>query len=754
VLIAALLGQGCAAPGRRLQYLLGEENSFEHYRDYATAIEYPTEAEASPSDPDLFAPPRSLTSVEDAVRRPITLQEAIRLALENSKILVENQTFGSPANPLMSNPAAVASVYDTGIQETGFLFGNRGTEAALSDFDPLFTNNMQWGRTEDPQNSPNLGLPSGASLVDETAQWQARLEKNLANSGTVAVEHTWNYSQNNNTRLFPSAYTGFLGFEYRQPLLAGSGTEFTRIAGPLSQNLRGVSGVSQGVVISRINTDISLLDFEQSVSTTVRDVESKYWDFYLALQLYQSEIDTLTDITDYYHILRGREDAGDAVSQAANRLYESDARVRGSLADVLKEEQLLRRLLGLPLNDGTFLVPADDPTEAELVPEWQSSLLEALANRPELRKQKWQIRSLELQLVAAKNVSRPRLDFVSQYRINGFGDNLTGEEDDDGLTDTGFASAYESLTQGDNTAWNLGFSFAMPVGLRLLRAQVRNYELRLRKAREALAMQEREVARELNDAMLEMQRWYALAETGARRANENDRLELAAVTRVKSERERRPESIGRALDAKISSREADQGYLRSVIEYNKAVTLLNFRKGMTLAANSILLAEGEWNPPAYEDARERGEAMSHALDNTHVMTEPPEFSGGPGPNSWESTGNPNRPFVPGQVPEGAATMPGPESAVPQVPPADAVPQEEQFPAPEPRPERDQPNPLYDSVSQSGTADDAVEVESPWWFSGISFKRLLPEGKNSRPVDNSRRRAEGRARMSTTGKPGI
>ncbi len=42
------------------------------------------------------------------------------------------------------------------------------------------------------------------------------------------------------------------------------------------------------------------------------------------------------------------------------------------------------------------------------------------------------IRSLELQLKAAKNLSRPRLDFVSQYRINGFGDNLLGEEDDDG----------------------------------------------------------------------------------------------------------------------------------------------------------------------------------------------------------------------------------------------------------------------------------------------------------------------------------
>ena len=132
--------------------------------------------------------------------------------------------------------------------------------------------------------------------------------------------------------------------------------------------------------------------------------------------------------------------------------------MKGSLGDVLSAEYRLRRLIGLPLNDGTFLTPVDQPSEAKLVPDWESSLLESLANRSELRRQKWEIRSLELQLTAAKNLVQPRLDFVSQYRVNGFGDNLLGEEDDDGLTDAGYASAYESLTQGNNTSWNLGLS--------------------------------------------------------------------------------------------------------------------------------------------------------------------------------------------------------------------------------------------------------------------------------------------------------
>lgn len=769
VLIAALLVPGCAAPGRRLQYLVGDEATLEHYRDYATAIEYPIDPEPSAADPDLFREPRSLNSLKDIPPREITLQECIRLSLSNAKIIVEDQSFGSPANPLMSSPARVASVYDTAIQETGYLFGNRGAEAALADFDPIFTNSMQWGRSEDPQNSPNLGIASGQTLVDETAQWQARLEKSLANSGTVGVEHAWNYSQNNNTRLFPSAYTGYLQAEYRQPLLAGFGTEFTRIAGPLNQGLRGVSGVSQGVVISRINSDISILDFEQSVTNMIRDVETKYWDLHLAMQLYQSEIETLEDITYYRHVLSTRADAADAVSQAENRLYEAMARVQGSLADVLREEARLRRLLGLPLVDDTFLMPIDKPTEAQLMPDWESMMTEALANRTELRKQKWEVRSLELQLSAAKSLVRPRLDFVSQYRLNGFGDNLTGEEDDDGLTDAGYASAYESLTQGLNTTWNLGFSFSMPLGLRLARSQVRNYELRLRKAKAALAMQEREVMRELAEARNEMDRWYALAETGAKRAVVNDRFELAAATRVESEEVRDPSSIGRVLDAKISSRDADQGYLRSIVEYNKAITQLNYRKGTILAANAVSLAEGEWNPPAYEDARERGEAMSSGIDNTHLRTEPVEFVAGPGQNSWEARGNPNRPHVPGVVESTDGAVPvSPRSSVPDVPPAEreteskagtsapmTVPGSELDTKPE-EPQRKSDDKEFDAV-EGGPASFGTPGIRRVSFPGFEFKLNAESGDETGPESGGARKSSskpGRARMSSTGKPGF
>lgn len=653
-----MLSPGCAAPGSRLQYLIGDKPTLEHYRDYATSIEYPVETEARETDPGLFRVPRKVETMEqfeELTRRDIRLEECTKMALSSAAILKEDQNFGSPANPLLSNPSRVASVYDSAIQDTGILFGSRGTEAALSDFDPLFTSNIQLGRSEDPQNSPNLGLQEGQTLADNTGQFQARLEKFLANSGVVAVQHDWNYSRNNVTRLFPSAFTGSVQAEYRQPLLAGAGTEFTRTAGPLAQGIRGVSGVSQGVLISRINTDIALVDFEQSVTTLARDVETKYWDLYLSLRALDSDVRKLENHAEFVIDLGGDEPGPGiprhAWLEAVAEMYSAHARVKGSLTDVLSAENRLRRLTGMPISDGTFLAPVDEPSEARLVPDWESSLIEALANRAELRRQKWEIRSLELQLDAARNLTRPRLDFVSQYRVNGFGNNLFGQNDDDGQTNVGYQSAYESLTQGDNTGWGLGLQFTMPVGLRIARSQVRNYELRLRKARVVLEEMEVELARELNNSILEMDRWFLLGERAVGESAYIDEASKYFEDGLGIGGQRTWQDFRRKTDLRNRTVDAKQAWFRNIVEYNKAITDYNYRKGVLLQANSIYLAEGEWNPMAYEDARQRAQAMTHAFDNTHLEAIPSEFVGGPGSNSWEATGNPNRPHIPGVLDE-------------------------------------------------------------------------------------------------------
>ena len=97
---------------------------------------------------------------------------------------------------------------------------------------------------------------------------------------------------------------------------------------------------------------------------------------------------------------------------------EAEVEADAALDALYAAEAQLRRLMGLAVSDGAILRPADDPVTVDFQPAWDQNLADALARRPELRRQKWSIKGLELQLRAAENLTRPRLDFVSSLGTN------------------------------------------------------------------------------------------------------------------------------------------------------------------------------------------------------------------------------------------------------------------------------------------------------------------------------------------------
>ncbi|MCA9066865.1 MAG: TolC family protein, partial [Planctomycetaceae bacterium] len=407
--------------------------------------------------------------------------------------------------------------------------------------------------------------------------------------------------------------------------------------------------------------------------------------------------------------LSERQEYAAPIAQAEARIYEASSRVKGSLVDVLDREARLRRLLGLPLSDGKFVTPADHPSAASLDVQWDRMLNQALAHRPELRRQKFEIRSLELQLSASENLAHPRLDLVSQYRVNGFGDQLFGNEDDDGVTSVGYRSGYESIAQGHNTTWNLGLSLSVPVGLRQARVQVRNYELRLAKARMTLDEQEKEVAFELNSSLLNMQRWHKFIDDSIKRSNHVTTYANAITSRTYLEDRPDPSQLAQVLEATIQQRDADEAYLRSLVEYNKAIVDVHFRQGILLRENAVYLAEGEWNPEAYEGARLRAWDRTYAHDNLHLQTEPAEFIGGYAPSAWESTGAAERPHmlqpVTPEETERATTVP----SVPDLP--------VERPVPAPQRERSYPNEVRSAPDTARAFNPGVQPAS--WTGGQS-----------------------------------
>src|SRR5207248_1380720 len=115
------------------------------------------------------------------------------------------------------------------------------------------------------------------------------------------------------------------GFNYTQPLWSGAGTEFTRIAGPLNTNLQGLSGVNQGVTIARINTDITIVDFEVQVRNMLKDVEDVYWELYLAYRSYDSTIVARNSALRTWREVKAKSDIGAKGGGAADEAQSREA---------------------------------------------------------------------------------------------------------------------------------------------------------------------------------------------------------------------------------------------------------------------------------------------------------------------------------------------------------------------------------------------------------------------------------------------
>jgi outer membrane protein TolC len=617
---SALLG----CHGVRNLHYLGEAD-LRYYRDQALQVNYPNVEQATPQEVVYSQRPRTVRErhEEDEIW-DLSLAEAIQLALANNKMI---RTVAGQGQ-LLQNPTQSPSVYDPALRATGFLFGGRGVEAALSDFDAQFSTSMLWGRNEFVSNS---AATPGFVNTSETGTFTSSISKTFANSGFFSISHNWDYLGSNAPGLlFPSTYSGQLQALYVQPLWAGSGVEFTRIAGPARQGLGGVTGVSQGVAVVRINEDISVADFENAVITMVKDVEDLYWDLYLAYRQYDAESKNRESAYETWRQVRAFMKAGARgggagdEAQARENYFEVRARVEAALSNIYSIENQFRKLLGLPVNDGRIIRPSDDPLRAEYVVNWESSLAEALTRRVELRRQKWQIKSLELQRLAAINACNPQLNFVSSYQVNGFGDQLISRQTADGVTAEGYNSAYSTLTRGDQTGWTMGFQFSVPIGLRLARAQLHNTELQLAKARAALAAQELDISHDLADAIQQLDLAFMTARTNFDRR-------VASELRVATEKARWEVSVeGASVDlllrAQASKAAAEVAYFTSLVNYNKAIVNLNLRRGTLLDVNNISIAEDAWNYDAQDEALRRAWARSFARPKEKLYTEPAEYA--------------------------------------------------------------------------------------------------------------------------------
>ena len=635
-----------------------------------------------------IAPPRTTESPEAEEIWHLTLPEAIRIGLDNSEVVrvISLGAQGIPVGgfeptPLNTGAGAgvssslgagtLSSVYDPAIQETQIA-------TALAVFDANFTTSILWGHSSTPVNNSisagvvNTGARYPLVFNQDNATFQSTLQKRAATGAVLQLQHNVSYLYSNSpANVFPSAYTVNTQLSITQPLLGGT-----------AANPSGLEANRANIVIARLNADASVWNFKASIMAHVRSIEQQYWALsQQQISLWSRE----TAVRLGEEILRreqaelavGRATSAD-VAEAEQQLENFKLNLVTATSDVVTTERQLRNILGLPPADNRRIVPDTAPTEARLEPDWETSVAQMLAFQPDIVQQQLLVRLTELQLLLARNQLLPQLNLNALYQFNGLGNHLDNAEavsSGAGLNVIDPLVSLRNRNSGLNTQpsnirdfnqWQVGLTFAMPIGFRAPLANARQTQYQLLRQRAFLQQIVHQTTHSLARFFLEVDANYKQFRTA-------QRLRAAAQLRLEAQRAFYEEgriTIDRLLDAVSQYANAIAQEAQYKTSYNTSIAALEEAKGTLLAYDNIAVAEGPSPRKAYIQAKDQraGHGQFHIpLDGSY---HPQPINGPPLPDMVPENVPPN---INGNGPKAEFPAPVGPLGPPPVPTAPTVP---------------------------------------------------------------------------------
>jgi outer membrane protein TolC len=618
------------ALGCKQQCFLYECDSTEAYRRLGLTPQL--ENDPTPSIvPAVGSMPKPAT-INDSERPPhyISLAEAIALALENGDPGTQqlNGTVNDDPALLTGRVRTASTASNIRVLSLNPAIVGPDVEAALSKFDARWETSMNWTTTD----QPTQGLSSFQN--GDQAVFNSSLLKPLPTGGVAGI--TFNTTYQNLTsppggfQFTNPAYTPKLTFQFEQPLLQGYGVEINQLRtahpGSILTPFNTSSRV-EGILITRIRLDEERLDFERNIHTMLVNVESAYWNLYFSYWNLYSREQGLRQALEAWRVSTERFQKGAeslASPATARGQYEQFRGQRlAALDSILESEHQLRRMIGLPVEDGTRLVPIDTPTLTPYEPDWTTALNEMLALRPGLGQARQDLKFRQLDLINQKNLLLPDLRFTSSIAPNGLGNTLSGSSSSLiptnnllGPTTPNPANAFHSLATGDFVNWTLGLRYDVAIGYRDANAAVRSARLSL--------MQSMLTLRDLENrytGFLEQQYRAIFASYQQIIALRAQREAAAQQVRVRFDIYRlgarvpggQQQPIEFLLDAQRLWADALRDEYQAIINYNNALARFEYAKGTIMQHDNIVIAEGGLpqcaQVRAVEHERERSQAL-------------------------------------------------------------------------------------------------------------------------------------------------
>lgn len=340
---------------------------------------------------DTSLPDLGRVGVDMSEQKPLTLREAITLALENNK--------------------------DIEVTRQNVRIAEFDLQAARGVYEPRFSGQTYYERAKTPVFSFFGGGPDGSlttSGFGGNAGFQG-LIRQTGGSFSVTADNSRTTTNNLFSTVNPT-YATNLRFQFTQPLLRGRSFD---------QNRRQIE-------ITKRNLSLTDTQFRQRSIEIIANVQRAYWDLTYALRNLQVQRDGVRDAkTQLAHNRRLVEEGQLApidIIAAETQVANFEQTVYEALNSVTISENNLKNLISPDRMDKIWSesVTPVDPVDLDApATSLTDALQAALENRPELELNQTQkdINAIDQRFYREQN--KPQIDLIASYSINGSAGALT-----------------------------------------------------------------------------------------------------------------------------------------------------------------------------------------------------------------------------------------------------------------------------------------------------------------------------------------
>ena len=406
--------------------------------------------------------------------RPLSIDDAVKLGLEQ-------------------NPGIQIQRYEPQIQDTAVYqarsFWSPQISATLSkqSQSQAVTNSLAGG-----SNSITNGNFFTSANLNQTLPWGGSYTANFNNQRITST---------NLFTTFSPQIASNVNFQYSQPLLRNF----------------SIDAIRQQIAISKKGRELSDIQLDAVINTTVRNVKNAYWDLSATINNLKAQQESLALAQQSLSDNRKRVEIGTLapidIVQAQAEVASNEERVIVAEALIQRAQDNLRALILEPSTTDfwtTTFEPSDAAPFQEQAIDIDAAVRRALDVRADLRQAKNTLERSDIDIRYLRNQILPDINAQATYITRGVGGVqlspvspdavLTGNFNRTVLDNRSFGSVLGDVFQSAYPDWTVGVQIAYPLGSSTSHANLARARLEYQQAQTQLKNMQLQIATQVRDS--------------------------------------------------------------------------------------------------------------------------------------------------------------------------------------------------------------------------------------------------------------